>query len=77
MHVVERFTRTDQKTIDYKVTIDDPKVYTKPWTVSIPLSSDESYQIFEYACHEGNQAVEHVLRGGRVREKEAGRAPAK
>ena len=74
LHVVERFTRTDQNTIDYKVTIDDPKVFTKPWTVSIPLSSDESYQIFEYACHEGNQAVEHVLRAGRVREKEAGGA---
>jgi hypothetical protein len=77
LHVVERFTRTDQNTIDYKVTIDDPKVFTKPWTVSIPLSSDESYQIFEYACHEGNQAVEHVLRAGRVREKAAGASPAR
>jgi len=75
LHVVERFTRTDQNTIDYKVTIDDPKVYTKPWTVAIPLSSDESYRIFEYACHEGNQAVEHVLRGGRVRDKETGTPP--
>jgi hypothetical protein len=74
LHVVERFTRTDQNTIDYKVTIDDPKVFTKPWTVAIPLSGEESYQIFEYACHEGNQAVEHVLRGGRVREKESGTA---
>jgi hypothetical protein len=75
LHVVERFTRTDQDTIDYQVTIDDPKAYTKPWKVAIPLTRDESYRIFEYACHEGNQAVEHILRGGRVREKDAGGAP--
>jgi hypothetical protein len=70
LHVVERFTRTNADTIDYRVTIDDPKVYTKPWTAAIPLNRDESYQIFEYACHEGNKAVEDVLRGGRAEEKQ-------
>jgi hypothetical protein len=76
LHVVERFTRTNADTIDYRVTIDDPKVYTKPWTAAIPLNRDESYQIFEYACHEGNKAVEDVLRGGRAEEKQpAGRTP--
>lgn len=65
-HVVERFTRVDAETIKYDVTIDDPAMYTKPWTVSIPLERDDIYRIFEYACHEGNQAVEHVLKGGRV-----------
>ncbi len=66
LHVVERFTRTNADTIDYKVTIDDPTYYTKPWTVSIPLVRDDTYQIFEYACHEGNKAVEDILRGGRA-----------
>ena len=66
LHVVERFTRTNADTIDYKVTIDDPAYYTKPWTVSIPLVRDDTYQIFEYACHEGNKAVEDILRGGRA-----------
>ncbi len=65
LHVVERFTLTDRNTIDYQVTIDDPKVYARPWTLAIPLMRDESYQIFEYACHEGNSALLHILRGGR------------
>ena len=66
LRLVERFTRVDADTIAYEVTIDDPKVYTRPWTVAIPLNRDDSYQIFEYACHEGNKAVEHVLRGARA-----------
>jgi hypothetical protein len=65
LHVVERFTR-DGDNIDYRATIDDPTYYTQPWTVSIPLVRDDTYQIFEYACHEGNKAVEDILRGGRV-----------
>jgi len=65
LHVVERFTRNGD-TIDYRVTIDDPPYYTQPWTVSIPLVRDDTYQIFEYACHEGNKAEEDILRGGRV-----------
>jgi hypothetical protein len=75
LHVVERFTRTDQDTINYEVTIDDPKMYTKSWKVAMPLTRDDSYQIFEYACHEGNQAVEHILRAGRFVEKDAGGTP--
>ena len=65
LHVVERFTRNGDD-IDYKVTIDDPKYYTRPWTASIPLVRDDTYQMFEYACHEGNKAVEDILRGGRA-----------
>src|SRR5688572_16026014 len=57
LHVVERFTRTDANTIDYSVTITDPKVYTKPWTVRLPLNRDDTYQMFEYSCHEGNYAM--------------------
>jgi hypothetical protein len=68
LHVVERFTPTNADTIDYRVTIDDPTYYTRPWTVSIPLERDDTYQIFEYACHEGNKAVEDILRGGRARD---------
>ena len=56
LHLVERFTRLDADTIGYEVTVEDPNIYTRPWTVSIPLSRDDSYQIFEYACHEGNRA---------------------
>jgi hypothetical protein len=66
LHVVERFTRADRNTINYEVTIDDPKMYTKPWKVAVPLSRETNYQIFEYACQEGNRAVENVLSGGRA-----------
>jgi hypothetical protein len=69
LHVVERFTRTDENTILYEVTIDDPNEYTKPWKVSIPLSRDPEYKIYEYACHEGNEAVGNILRGGRAKDK--------
>jgi hypothetical protein len=69
LHVVERFTRADRNTINYEVTIDDPNMYTKPWKVAISLNRETNYQIYEYACQEGNRAVENVLSGGRAAEK--------
>jgi hypothetical protein len=69
LHVIERFTRVDRDTINYEVTIDDPTYYTQPWKVAIPLNRDPDYKIFEYACQEGNHAVENVLRGGRAIDK--------
>jgi hypothetical protein len=71
LHVVERFTPADAETILYEVTIDDPKMYTKPWKVAFPLSRNPSYRLYEYACHEGNRAVENILRGARAEEKAA------
>jgi hypothetical protein len=49
-------------------------MYSKPWKVQIPLTRDDDYRIYEYACHEGNQAVELVLRGGRALEHGAAEA---
>jgi len=71
MHVVERFTRVDDNTIDYSVTITDPKVYSRPWTVRQPLNRDDSYQMFEYSCQEGNYALPNALSYGRKRDREA------
>ena len=68
LHVVERFTRTNENTILYEATIDDPNEYTRPWKVSVPLVRDPEYKIYEYACHEGNEAVANVLRGARATE---------
>jgi hypothetical protein len=68
LHVVERFTPSDADTIDYEATLDDPTMFARPWTVSIPLHRDSSYRIYEYACHEGNRAVEGILRGARAQE---------
>src|SRR5437762_1692258 len=69
LHVVERFTRVDRDTINYEVTIEDPTYFTQPWKVAIPLNRDPDYKIFEYACQEGNYAVQNILRGGRATEK--------
>ena len=74
LRLLERFTRVDADTIAYQVTIEDPQMYTRPWTVAIPLGRDNSYQIFEYACHEGNRAVAHVLSAARAAEKAAATA---
>ena len=74
LHVVERFTRISQDTISYEVTIDDPPMYSRPWKAAFPLTRDAKYKIYEYACHEGNQAVENVLSGGRALDKAAGGA---
>jgi len=71
LHVVERFTRTGPGTIAYEVIIDDPNEYTKPWKVSIPLTRDAEYVIYEYACQEGNEAVGNILRGARAKEQAA------
>jgi hypothetical protein len=68
LRVVERFTPIDANTIDYQATIDDPTMFTRPWTVSIPLHRNPTYRIYEYACHEGNRAVEGILRGARAQE---------
>jgi hypothetical protein len=68
LHVVERFRRVDAGTVSYTVTVDDPNVYTQPWTVSMPLVRDDNYRIYEYACHEANYAVGNILRGARLEE---------
>ena len=66
--VVERFTRVDDDTVDYEVTITDSDLYTAPWTVAIPLNAASNYELFEYACHEGNWAVRNTLSGARAQE---------
>ena len=76
LHVVERFTRVDPGTILYKVTIDDPTTFTKPWTLEYPFLSTHG-PIYEYACHEGNYAMPDILGGARLAEKTAEDAKGK
>jgi hypothetical protein len=68
--LIERFTRTGPKTIRYEFTVTDPTAYTRPWTAVEPLRAMDE-RLFEYACHEGNYGMAGVLRGARVKEKEA------
>jgi hypothetical protein len=72
LRIVERFTRVGPDRIDYEARVEDPGVFTGPWTLAFPLMKDDEYQIYEYACHEGNRAMEGMLRGGRYQERVAG-----
>ena len=63
--VVERFTRVDADTIDYRITVTDPAAWTAPWTAAMPMSPTKG-PLFEYACHEGNHAVPNMLAGSRA-----------
>ena len=69
LHVVEQYERVSAQTIMWTVTVEDPNVYTAPWTLQMPLTAEPEYQIFEYACHEGNYAVPNALSGERFLEK--------
>ena len=72
LRVVERFTRMSTKEISYTATVTDPEIYTQPWTVSFPLTADPNYRIYEYACHEGNYAMEGIMRGKRAEDGRKG-----
>ena len=67
LRLVERFTRTDENTIDFRYTFEDATECTRPWTAAIPMNKVEG-PIFEYACHEGNCAMEGMLAGARASE---------
>jgi len=69
LHVVERFSRIDAKTLRYRFTIEDPQTWTRSWTgeEAWPVTGE---RLFEYACHEGNYALGDILRGARQREAE-------
>ena len=72
LKIVERFTRISRDEIQYEARIEDPAVFTQPWTLSFPLTREDTYRIYEYACHEGNYAIENILRGARYEEKTQG-----
>jgi hypothetical protein len=60
--VVERLTPTGPDTIFYEATIDDPEIFTAPFKMAFPWARDDTYTLFEYACHEGNTVVQNYLR---------------
>ena len=72
MNFVERFTRVDADTLDYRFTLTDPTTFAKPWTAVIPMNA-MSAPIHEYACHEGNYSMENMLRGARTKESQLSR----
>ncbi len=74
LHVVERWTMVSADRIDYAVTIEDPKVFTRPWKMALTIDrrSEKEYEQWEDSRHEGERDAEDILRGGR-RDQESGR----
>ena len=68
LHLTERFTRLNADMIQYEFTVDDPATFTRPWSAAIPMTKAPG-PVYEYACHEGNYAMEGILAGARAAEK--------
>ena len=61
LHVTERFTRKDFGHMDLQITIDDPKAYTKPWTVTENPTLQPDDELIEYICEENNRDPAHMV----------------
>ena len=70
--ITERFTRTGPAEITYTFTVEDPSIYTQPWTGETVLIASPD-PMFEFACHEANYGLANILRGARVVEERAAR----
>lgn len=68
LRLVERITRLDDDTLEYRFTVHDPDIWSQPWTASIPMRRSEA-PLYEYACHEGNYSLPNMLGGERAAER--------
>ena len=75
MHLVERFRRVDATTLEYEFTLTDPAKFSRPWSVRLPLTTNQASRgvtagpLYEYACHEGNYSLMNVLSGARAEDR--------
>ncbi len=69
LRLVERFTRVDPDTMNYELTVDDPRIFTAPWKIAFPITQEPRYELFEYTCHETNYSMTNMLSGARAQEK--------
>jgi hypothetical protein len=69
LRLVERFTRLDADTLQYEFTVEDPSVWTRPWTVQFEMANNNE-TLYEYACHEGNYGLRGIMAGHRKEEEE-------
>ena len=74
LRLTERLTRVDETTIDYRFTIEDPTMFTEPWTALVPMTNDHksrgltSGPVYEFACHEGNYSIPNILKASQMQE---------
>jgi len=67
--MTERITRVGADELRYEITMNDPKTYTKPFTISLPLMSPPGYLLLPYECHEGDYAVPNALSAERAEDR--------
>ena len=77
LKLTERLTRVDPEMIDYEIRVEDPDTFTKPFTIRMTVTAQPGYEIYEYGCHEGNNAMRNALSAERAYEKAAAEAAAK
>jgi hypothetical protein len=68
LHLIEKLKRVSAETIEYYVTVEDPAVWSRPWTLMVPLKNTGE-EMYEFACHEGNYGLPAILRGARAQER--------
>ena len=77
LHLIEKFTRTAPDMIHYEFIVDDPDTFTAKWTAALDLNVKPGYEIYEYACHEGNYGLRNMLSASRADDRAAAAATAK
>ena len=68
LRLIERFTRIAPDKVEWTMTFDNPQIFARDWTFSLPMTEDDTQIIHEYACHEGNYGLANILSAGRVAE---------
>jgi hypothetical protein len=71
LKTTERFKLLPNHNVDWSITFDDPNTWVRPWTYGMLLTRNDAEPVFEYACHEGNEGIQGILRATRAAEKEA------
>lgn len=71
LRIVERLTRVAHDTIDYELEVEDPEILQAPWKAQYPWRLDETFKIFEYACHEGNTVIPSLINATRAAREDA------
>jgi hypothetical protein len=61
LHVIERYTRVDERTLRFEFTIDDPKAYTAQWSNAYTIPWRAGAELLEYICQENNRDLPHMV----------------
>jgi hypothetical protein len=77
LRLIERFARVAPDQVRWEVTIEDPSTWTRPWSFAMPLRMDDREAILEYACHEGNLGLKHLISIANTEEAAADQAVEK